>query len=269
MAGFGKIALTNAGINALVKVQAGNPLVFTKIKMGSGLYTGDVKTLTDLTEVKLTAGIVKGTALENTYVVEAHFSNEGLTDGFYWREIGLYIKGSNGNDVLFGYANSGTTADYIPATTSNIYSKHIRIAVAVSDTQNITVEYTSGTYVDVITFNESMDKKVDKVNGKGLSTNDYSNEEKEKLSNAVAEINRLYERIMASVTDELAKIKSDIADIYAYIGHHDMTTMSEDGTVTGAIYEAHEKIKALPTITSGTTEPTGGSDGDVYIQYEE
>lgn len=302
MANFGKISLTNTGVNALVKVQAGSPLVFTKIKMGSGLYTGDIKVLTDLTESKLSAEIVKGTALENTYRVEAHFTNEGLAEGFYWREIGLYIKDSSGNDALFGYANSGTTADYIPATTSEIYSKHVRISVAVADSANVTVEHTSGTYVDVVTFEESMAGKVDKVEGKGLSTNDYSDEEQaritalesslqsfqtsvdsslsnikktieglvtsEDLDTVVSDINSNLEDLSSAFDTSIKEISDELTGVKNSLGKNNITSLG-DGTVTGAILALYELINGIPAITSGTSEPSGGSDGDVYIMYED
>lgn len=302
MAEFGIISLTNAGINALVKAQAGNSLVFTKIKMGSGTFSGDVLSLTDLTEVKLSAEIIKGTMLNNTYTVEAHFTNEGLSAGFYWREIGLYVKDSSGNDVLFGYANSGATADYIPATASDIYTKHVRISVAVGDVQNITVEHSSGTYVDVITFEESMDTKVDKEDGKGLSTNDYSNEEKLKvantadelktlsdkvsenikqleqkfdsyvttqgLENSVKEINDAIENTKSSLEKLIEELETKLNSTNQKIGTTNISSIG-DGTVTGAIAEIHRMLSSMPTITSGTSEPSGGKDGDVYVMYEE
>jgi len=85
MANFGKLSLTSAGVNTLVKAQAGSEIAFTKIKMGSGMASGDISNLTDLIEPQLTAEIVTGTLQENSYTVEAPFTNEGLTTGFYWR----------------------------------------------------------------------------------------------------------------------------------------------------------------------------------------
>ena len=42
-----------------------------------------------------------------------------------------------------------------------------------------------------------------------------------------------------------------------------------DGTLTGAIAELSRLISAMPTITSGTNEPTGGEDNDIHIMFEE
>ena len=301
MPNFGKLSLTNLGVNALVKAQAGNTLVFTKIKMGSGMYDGDISTLTDLVEPQLSAEIVNGTMLNNAYTVEAHFTNEELEAGFYWRELGLYVKDNNGNDILFGYANAGTSADYIPATQSEIYTKHIRVSVAVDDAQSITILNSKSTYVDIVTFTEEMDKKVDKEEGKGLSTNDYSDEEKDKLAQLVLRVEELSKSINSSfeqvnkkfdsyatnqdfeefrielvnaigtefnkLGDAVDELKNEIKIINQVAGNKNISAIG-DGTVTGAIVKLYEMITSIPSITSGTTEPTGGKDGDVYIMYE-
>lgn len=301
MPNFGKLSLTNTGINTLVKAQAGSVINFTKIKMGSGLYSGDILTLTDLIEPQMSAGIVKGTLLNNTYTVEAHFTNEGLETGFYWREIGLYVSDSNGNDVLFGYANAGATSDYIPATASEIYTKHCRIAVAVGDAQNITIERSSETYVDLITFEEALAEKVEKEEGKGLSENNYSNSEKQKLADletrlseaqaaltqaiqnvsnslnsyattdaledAIEEINNNIENAVNEINEKIGIINNEIRIINTKTGNENISSLG-DGSITGAIAYLHELITNLPAITSGTSEPTGGKDGDVYIMHE-
>lgn len=42
-----------------------------------------------------------------------------------------------------------------------------------------------------------------------------------------------------------------------------------DGSLTGAIAELKSMIDAMPKITSGTSEPAGGEDGDIYVMHEE
>ena len=42
-----------------------------------------------------------------------------------------------------------------------------------------------------------------------------------------------------------------------------------DGTLTGAIAKLFEMVSAIPKITSGTAEPSGGEDGDIYVMHEE
>lgn len=65
-------------------------------------------------------------------------------------------------------------------------------------------------------------------------------------------------------------------DTYSFV---DVTDYSQTGSVYGAkeVNEEREAINAIidelnkkqSQITGGTAEPSGGSDGDVYIQYEE
>jgi hypothetical protein len=301
MPNFGKLSLTSTGINTLVKAQAGSEIAFSKIKIGSGMFSGNVSTLTDLIETQLTAEIVTGTLLNNTYTVEAHFTNEGLAQGFYWREIGLYVNDSNGNDVLFGYANAGTSSDYIPATASEIYTKHVRISVAVGDAQNIIVNHTSGTYVDIVTFEEALNATVKKEDGKGLSTNDYTDAEKQKLADLERELEENYSALNQSIvtlrnslssytTDTeleevirtfnadidsavnginqtISLINKEIERVNTKIGTGNISSLG-DGSITGAILKLYQMINSIPAITSGTSEPTGGKDGDVYIMHE-
>lgn len=346
MPNFGKIILTNAGINALVKAQAGNVLTFTKIKMGSGMLSGGIEELTDLVEVQLSADVIKKTITDQTCTVEANFTNEGLKTGFYWREIGLYVKDGSGNDALFGYANAGTSSDYIPATESEIYTKHVRIAVAVGAIENITIQ-NSGAYVDTITFNDSLGKKVDKEDGKGLSENDFTDEYKSKLDGIadgankyvlptatsstlggiksggavtvqsdgtvslnehshtadditdlpqlLSNIQRIIGELQTKVEDDYVtksdfdsatediintlngadayfeevriELKNDITSLNTTLGTTNISNIG-DGTVKGAILALYDLIQAVPTISSGTSEPSGGVDGDVYIMHE-
>lgn len=52
--------------------------------------------------------------------------------------------------------------------------------------------------------------KVDKVDGKGLSTNDYTNEEKEKVSNSLNGVNNL--KILVGETAVSVQINNALAD---------------------------------------------------------
>ena len=51
------------------------------------------------------------------------------------------------------------------------------------------------------------------------------------------------------------------------IGNSNISSIG-DGTLTGAIAELHRLISSMPTITSGTNEPTGGEDNDIHIMFE-
>ena len=52
------------------------------------------------------------------------------------------------------------------------------------------------------------------------------------------------------------------------VGSGDLSAIG-DGTLTGAIAELKRLIDEIPTITSGSNEPTGGEDNDIHIMFEE
>ena len=56
--------------------------------------------------------------------------------------------------------------------------------------------------------------------------------------------------------------------IHTTIGSSDISKIG-DGSISGAIAELYRLITAMPTITSGSNEPTGGEDGDIHIMFEE
>jgi hypothetical protein len=111
--------LTNAGKALYYDNIGGEGITFTTIKMGKGTLAQSIALLTDLvdTVVTITAALSKGS--ENTYVdIGGAFSNAGLTDGFYWKEIGVFAADPDfptdrTKDILFCYQNAYDTADFI------------------------------------------------------------------------------------------------------------------------------------------------------------
>ncbi len=155
MANFKNLSLTISGVKALLEAQAGKTLTLSKIGLGSGFTTG-VTSLKSLVTPKLmlpiSESIVDST---NGYMtVVAKMTNESLTEGFYWKETGLFFKDESGNDILFAYSCIvDDKYDYIPAFDDQRYVKNLRIANIITNDVNITVEESEGLlYVDTVTF---------------------------------------------------------------------------------------------------------------------
>lgn len=177
MASFGSLVFTSAGLQAQVAAQAGTELKFSKIKMGDGSYSGNIASLSDLVSAKVTLTISEIITQNSTAVVGAFFSNDDLSAGFYWREIGLYVRDASGKDVLYAYANAGANYDYIPATSDEAYAKWIRVATAIGNATNVSIEdYEGILYLDNLTF-EKYKAEVEDIlikGGKTVSGNYYS-----------------------------------------------------------------------------------------------
>lgn len=156
MAGFSNLALTASGLKALLAAQAGTPLILSKIGMGSG-FVANSTTLTNLVTPKLMLPISEKKVDNSSgrLMVVARMTNESLTEGFYWRETGLFFQDADGNDVLFAYSCVTDQYDYVPAYSDQRYVKHIRIANIITDSANIEVLENEGLmYVDTLAFYE-------------------------------------------------------------------------------------------------------------------
>lgn len=135
--------MTNAGKALYYDSIAGEGIVFTQIKLGKGTLTQSIANLTDLVDTVLSIDASLAKAPDGSYVdVSGSFSNAGLSQGFYWREIGLYAANpempeEREADILYCYQNAYDTADFIPAASVETVEKHITIPIVVSDVSQI------------------------------------------------------------------------------------------------------------------------------------
>ena len=135
-------SMTAVGQNLIAKVSSRElPLKFTSVKMGSGaLGSRTVIALTALIESKLSLDIAETPKRSGTgrWNVTAVYNNSMIQTGFYFREWGIFAQDSQG-EVLVFYANSGDSADFIPAfdgtgsTTASYIEERLICAVAVGN----------------------------------------------------------------------------------------------------------------------------------------
>lgn len=134
--------LTNVGKALYYDNISGQGITFTTIKLGSGTLSTAIATLTDLinTVVAIDASLSNGSG---TYVdISGAFTNAGMTEGFYWREIGIFAADPNypndrSKDILYCYQNAYDTADFIPAASVETVEKHITVPLIVGDADTV------------------------------------------------------------------------------------------------------------------------------------
>lgn len=162
MADFNNLALTFRGVKALLEAQAGTELILSKIGLGSGTFTGSTVELTSMAVPEVMIPISEKKVQSEGYLtLIAKMTNEDVTEGFYWRETGLFFEDSEGNDVLFAYAcvSADDKYDYVPAYSDQRYIKHVRIANIITDSADITVKEGDGLlYVDILTYQEFLEE---------------------------------------------------------------------------------------------------------------
>lgn len=117
MAKFNNVVITDSGLELVAATHSGSTIQFTAIKTGGGVYDGTevLENMTDLKEAKQTFGITSVIREDAVVKVRSLLSNEGLTQGYYLSEIGLYALDPNTNtEILYAIivAENGTI-DYL------------------------------------------------------------------------------------------------------------------------------------------------------------
>ena len=152
MAAFINNDITTAGLIVLAKGVAGQKINYTKIVLGDGyLEEGQTpRTLTGVVSPKAPVDITKLKINgDGTVAVGGIFTNGDETDGFYYRELGLYAEDPDPEvgEVLYCYGNCGDLAEWIPPTGgATIVEKTIDIVTAIGTATNVTAYIPADAY---------------------------------------------------------------------------------------------------------------------------
>lgn len=170
MSYFEGLKLTKKGeqLQAKINGNLSETLTFTKAKLGSGSIASndEIRFLTDVKEEWGTANVAscKIQGDENNIVaIELQFSNAGLREDKIFREIGLYARGNEGDEILYAYANAGDKYDYIPLMKDSPHSFVIVIYFNITSGTKVDANIDLHSYITLQEFNEGMSKKVNKT----------------------------------------------------------------------------------------------------------
>ena len=133
------LQLTNRGINALLRTQSGDGIVFTAIKIGNGAPQS-VATAEDLTNPLKTLPIESISIADQRASLSTSLSNATVDVGFRMTEIGVFAQDQDDETEQFLYAYGSEpdgTADYIASSGDNVLEVEIRIDVFISNAENV------------------------------------------------------------------------------------------------------------------------------------
>lgn len=133
--------LTNKGRQLQAKAQTGVKLEYTRMAVGSGTLAGQaLAAMTALiTPVKNLPIIrLKHPPGATRAVVGATLTNADVQTGFYFREIGIFATDPDEGEILYMYANAGSTADYIAPIGDGVIEKDVNMNVIVGSATNVT-----------------------------------------------------------------------------------------------------------------------------------
>lgn len=279
MSAFGGLELTNRGRNLLSKGQTGTEINFTKISVGDGqLGSTPILDLNNLISEVMTLDISKLRTLDQgRAVVGTVLSNQDISEGFYYRELGLFANDPDQGEILYCYGNAGGLAEYIPPGGQDIIEKNIDIRISIGNAENITAE------IDESLIFQSVDLKNQPDGYAGLDENGQV--PSDQLGNApdpdltgyaqtsdVGENSDLDTEDTSTIVAALNEVRQDGVthkDEYATDAHN-------IGNITNLQQSLDDKENTLDAnqkraVFVGTTEPdnTLGNDGDLYFQYED
>ncbi|BEO89074.1 hypothetical protein FNSA3_01580 [Fusobacterium nucleatum] len=170
MSYFEGLKLTKKGeqLQAKINGNLSETLTFTKAKLGSGSITSndEIRFLTDVKEEWGIANVasckIQGDE-KNIVSIELQFSNAGLRENKIFREIGLYAKGNEEEEILYAYANAGDKYDYIPLMKDSPHSFVIVIYFNITSGTKVDANIDLHSYITLQEFNKGMNKKVNKT----------------------------------------------------------------------------------------------------------
>ena len=167
MGNFSNNTITDVGKMLLADVQAGAVFTPTRIVIGSGSMPGGATTQ-GMTQVIMPIRSLEINKKKRTpdgkCVFGGVYTNEQVTEPFYFRELALYAKAVYHNadgsvksetaETLYSYGNAGATADYMPAySTSTVVEKQMDLVVWVGNDAQVDLTIASGVYVTHEIFN--------------------------------------------------------------------------------------------------------------------
>lgn len=155
MAKFKNVVITNSGLALITATQNGGTIEFTGLKMGNGIYYGSevLEDMTALKSVKKTLGITGIIRNGSVLKIRSVVTNEGVTEGYYITEIGLFAKDASGKEILYAIFIAETDrADYFSPYEEFPQSMTLEIyisAAGVDESVTFTASIIEGVYATV------------------------------------------------------------------------------------------------------------------------
>lgn len=147
---YNRNRVTKKGYNLLAESIATKKLItFTKVVVGDGDDTGlDIDTMTGLVSPKMELPIGNGEkGGDGEYVIQAVLSNKTLEHSFFPKEVGLFAKCGDGEEVLYSYSNGGNNVGLMPDKNTPINAEIYNIRTKIGNATNITFVTSDDTYV--------------------------------------------------------------------------------------------------------------------------
>lgn len=133
--------ITAAGRNAIAEsITNSKSLIFTQVGFGNGDYDGDIAKLTALVSEKKRVDV--GTITDDgngQFTITATLTNDGLKEGFRAKEVGVFGKVGDGEEVLIAYTNGGNNTGWIDSQDIVMDPHPFNISIGIGNDSDVTV----------------------------------------------------------------------------------------------------------------------------------
>lgn len=251
---FEKFYITNKGKLLLAKAQIGKTVSFSRAEVGSGtLPTGnDILARTSLVQSVKSLPISSMTVNRNQAQVTIHFSNQGVTAPFYWREIGLYATDPDEGEILYAYGYEDEQAEYISTFSAGPIEFIFSMLLQIGDSTNITAVVDSSII---------------------YCTEERAEEIAEETATAIV-AEKADEIVTVTMPAAISAAKSELQQ-YAQGQVQNNALLKTGGTATGMLKAGGTQTvetAQIRNIYAGTADLTAGSSvldtGTIYFVYE-
>ncbi|WP_289142453.1 hypothetical protein [uncultured Brevibacillus sp.] len=154
MALYPVMVITQQGKNLYAKAQSGIAINYTRMRIGSGSYSGDPAILTDLVQPIGWVPIYGFSRTGATAHVKGRFENTDIKQSTYSCEIGIYAQDPDLGEILYGYTNAGTKGDYIPPISAGPFSREFQVNIAVGSASQVTAVISPSGFVSQDEFDD-------------------------------------------------------------------------------------------------------------------
>ncbi len=155
---FDYASLTKQGAALITRATNGENFVFTRMEYGDGVPEGFSTSKTDLENKEILSnvtslvskkadiGMYKISVKNNCATLTGKIINSSLTDDFFAKELGVFGKIGDGEDVLVAYFVASQKPDPISQSALVGQEHKVIVEVAVGNASEITIEYNPEVY---------------------------------------------------------------------------------------------------------------------------
>lgn len=273
--------MTNKGLALLAKLVAGTTLTITKAQSGSGrVTTSSLPSQTSVSTPKQTLSIRSVKTTNGTAALTCYLTNDTLSTSYTVSQIGVFAQDPTDGEILFFIAQTESgTGPVIPSKTEMPgYTAEWTFNFSFGQASSVDVTVSPANTISQSQAEQMINSAVNAINAsqitagtlpvaRGGTGNSSVDTSPVSGSTKMATSGGIYTALHAINTSQITAGTLSVAR--GGTGNSSVDTTPTSGSTkmvtSGGVYTA--LAGKQNSISYGTSAPSGGSNGDIYIQY--